>query len=89
MPRQSRSAAAGQHSQTVIQARGNLLEPKSGDTSRRQIDGQRNAIEAPTDCSNYWKVFFIRAEIRVQRLRRGDEKLHCAVTKNIVGFLTL
>jgi hypothetical protein len=88
VPRQSRSAAAGQHSQAVIQARGDLLKPKRGNASCRQIDGQRNAIEAPTYCSNCWKGFSIRQKIRLQRLRRGDEKLHCAVTKDIAGFLT-
>src|SRR5216683_1927198 len=89
MPRQSRSAAAGQHSQAIIQACGDLLEPKRGDASCRKIDGQRDAVEAPTDCSNCWKVLSVRREIRMQRPRPGDEELHRAVSKYIAGFLML
>src|ERR1700674_2295 len=89
VPRQSRSAAAGQYCQVIIQACGDLLEPKRGDVSCSKIDGQRNAIEAPTDFSNYWKVLCSRREIRVQCPGRGDEKLHRAATKYFIGLLVL
>src|ERR1700692_2869871 len=73
VPRQSRSAAARQHSQAIIKTCGDLLDAKRGDASRREIYGQRDAIEAPTDRSNYWKVLSIRRELRLQCTRRGDE----------------
>jgi hypothetical protein len=66
-----------------------VLRRTRGAASRRKIDGQRDAIEAPTDCSNCWKVLFMRREIRLQRPRRGDEEQHRAVTKYIAGFLML
>src|ERR1700682_6217017 len=89
VPGQSRSAAARQHSKAIIQTCGDLLEPKGGVVSWRQIDGQRNGIEAPTDFKNWREVLYSRREIRVQRACRGDEELHRAPTQYIVGFLVL
>jgi hypothetical protein len=39
----------GQQREAIAQAHGHLLDSKRGRTRRREFDGERYAVEAPTD----------------------------------------
>jgi hypothetical protein len=45
VPRQGRSASAGEQLEAIIQPGGQLVDAVRGDARRRQFDRQRNAVE--------------------------------------------
>ena len=49
MPRQSRAAPLHEQLEAVIQSRGQPGHAKCIDAARRDLDGERNSVEPPTD----------------------------------------
>ena len=49
MPRQRRSPSAGQQTEAIVEAGGELRDAKGGGTGRRQLYRQRYAVELPAD----------------------------------------
>jgi hypothetical protein len=84
VPRQRRSRAAGQQAKAIVQARGDLLQPKGCDTSRREFDSERDAVESTRNRSEQLKITPARREVSVQRLCLGDQELHCTPSKDIL-----
>src|SRR5271169_6720032 len=89
MARQRCTAASRQQPEPIVQAQGNLLEPKSGSARRRKLDGEWDAVEMPADRGDRRKVLSVRREVRTQRLRPVDEKLHGTVLKDTARLLRM
>ena len=60
------------------------MQPKRCDASRREFDGQRDAIELTRNRSDQLKAFRARREVGVQCLCPGNQELHCAASEDIV-----
>jgi hypothetical protein len=52
---------------------------------RREFNGERDSIEAPTNSGYFGQVRFIRRERRVHGSRPRDEQLHGAGTQDFAG----
>ena len=83
MPRQRSPTAARQKRETIIQARGDLFEPKRGSASCGKFDGQRDAVEMPTDRRDRGKAVTVGGEVRIQLSHPGNEQLHRATPQDI------
>ena len=89
MPRQRSPTAARQQRETIIQARGDLLEPELGDASCGKFDGQRDAIEMPTDRRDRGEAVTVGGEVPIQLSHPGDEQLHRATPQDIRWLLPM
>ena len=58
-----RAAAACEQAKAVIQARSDLCHRQHRDARRRQLDGQRNAVQAPADLGQRCGVLGIELEV--------------------------
>jgi len=79
LPRKRRAAAGRQQREAIAQAGGYPLNAENRGASRRELDSERYAVEAPTDRGNRCEVFSVRREACVQRFCPGDEQLYRAV----------
>src|SRR5262249_41994973 len=67
------ASPASQERKAIAQADGHLLGPHERGAGCSELDGERNAVELPTDLRDRWEIARLRREARVQRLRPGDE----------------
>ena len=69
-----RAAAAGEQAKAIIQPRGNLGHRQHRHARRRQLDRQRDAVEAPADLRDRRGVAGIRPRSRAARAARGRRR---------------
>jgi len=53
----------------------------------RELDGQRNAVQAPADCCDGRRNAPVRREVRLRRARPCDEQLNRAISQQILDIL--
>jgi hypothetical protein len=56
LARQSSATAPGEDSEPMVEHPGKTLNPEHLDLHRRQLDGQRQAIELAADLAKCWSV---------------------------------
>src|SRR5262249_54917198 len=88
MPRQRRSGPACQQAETIVQARGDLLQTQRCDASRRKLDRQRNAVELPGNRRDQLKIFSVWREVTIQGPCPVDQQLHGAASENVLTLLS-
>jgi len=83
VPRQRRAAAARQQVETIIEAGREVFDPERGRTRCRQLDRQRDPVEAPADCGDRRHGALVRREMRLRRARPRNEQPHGAVSQRV------
>ena len=61
--------------------------PMRSGTGRRELDGQRNAVQAPADCRDGRRNALVRREVRLRRAHPCDEQLNRAISQQILDIL--
>jgi hypothetical protein len=84
LPRKRRAAAGRQQREAIMQARGYPFNAENRGASRRELDGERYAVEVPADRGNRREVFGVRREAGVQGFCSRDEQLHRTVLHDVV-----
>src|SRR2546425_4605035 len=69
MARQPRPAAFGEEVKPIAEAAGNAVDAERGDTRRRQLDRERNAVEPPADARRDDRVARMGVVPRFRRVR--------------------
>jgi hypothetical protein len=75
VPRQRGPVAAGEQPESIVQTGGELVHPERGGAGRRQLDRERDAVEAPTDRARDRRAARVQEEAPVHRLRPRHEQL--------------
>ena len=65
MPPESRAAALCEQAEAIVEPRRELLQSERRSTRRRQFEGERNAVEASTNCCDERGSFLMQREVRV------------------------
>ena len=68
------AAAAGEHAEALVEPLAQLLQAEHLDARRRQLDRERNAVQAPADVGDDRRVFVGQRKALVGRLRAIDEE---------------
>src|SRR5262249_23621720 len=80
---QCRAATLGEKIETVVEPSSELLHPERRGAGRRQLDGERDAVELPTDRRYGRGGLLVRGEMRVRRLRPRNEQRDRAVPQHV------
>ncbi len=75
VPRERRSVAAREQAEAVVETDGEILQPERRGAGRRQLDGEGDAVEAPTDRADDHRAARVRREAPVHRSRPRHEQL--------------
>src|SRR5260370_78436 len=75
MPRQRGAVAAGEQPEPVVEMGGELFQPERGGAGRRQLDGERDAVEATTDRAGDRRGARVQREVQLYRLGPRHEQL--------------
>src|SRR5262249_58555645 len=72
--RERRAVAPREESKPIVEMCSDLVHPEGGGPSRRQLDGERDPIEASTDRPRDRRGSRVRREARLHRSGPGDEQ---------------
>src|ERR1700736_1240150 len=86
MPRHCRAMATREEPKTVVEPGRKALYPKGGGARRRQLDGQRNAVEATTNSGDRGRYACVRREMRRGRARPLDKQPDRAVAQRVLAI---
>ena len=84
MARQPRPAAFGEEVEPIAEAAGNAVDAERGDTRRRQLDRERNAVEPPADARRDDRVARMGVVPRFRRVRPHVEEPDGSMARHIL-----
>src|SRR5262249_29153141 len=85
VPGESGAAATGKEAEAIVQPGGNLLYRQPLHPGCRQLDGQRNAIQASADLGYSRSVLLGQREIGLGSARPLDKELDSLVFRQLAG----
>ena len=79
-----RSASpTGEQPESFVEQRGDLARPQRADACRRELDRERNAVEAPTDLADRGSVRVVECERGTRRTARSTNSRAASVALDI------
>ncbi len=79
--------AAREQPESVVETDGELFQPERGGAGRRQLDCERDAVQAPTDRAYDHRAARVRREAQVHRSRPRHKQLDGGGFEQILAIL--
>ncbi len=77
LSRQRRPVAGGEQAEAVVDARGDLLDRQRAQARCRELERERNAVEAPADLHHGGRVAIVQREGGLSAAGPLDEQAYC------------
>ena len=82
MPQWRSAATAGEQLETIVEMGRYPFHPERSGAGGRELDGQRNAVEATADCRGDRRDTLVPREVRIRRTDPRDEQLNRTISKS-------